>query len=38
MIRDDDVLFPHGSDMLRAGDRIIIFVEARRASAVEKAL
>jgi len=38
VIRDDDVLFPHGSDVLRAGDRIIIFVEARRASAVEKAL
>jgi trk system potassium uptake protein TrkA len=38
VVRDDDVLFPHGSDVLRAGDRIIIFVEARRASAVEKAL
>jgi trk system potassium uptake protein len=38
VIRGDNVLFPHGSDTLRAGDRVIIFVEARRASAVEKAL
>jgi Trk K+ transport system NAD-binding subunit len=32
------VLFPHGSDVLRAGDRVIVFVEAERASAVEHAL
>ena len=38
VIRNGAVLFPHGSDILRAGDRVIIFVEARRASAVERAL
>jgi trk system potassium uptake protein TrkA len=38
VIRGDDVLFPHSSETLRAGDRVIIFVEARRASAVERAL
>ena len=38
VIRDGAVLFPHGSDILRAGDRVIIFVEAQRASVVERAL
>ncbi len=38
VVRDGDVLFPHGSDTLRAGDRAIIFVESRRASLVERAL
>ena len=38
VIRNGGVLFPHGSDILRAGDRVIIFVEAQRASAVERAL
>src|SRR3954465_14593458 len=38
VMRDGDVTFPHGSDKLRAGDRVIIFVESRRASLVEKAL
>jgi trk system potassium uptake protein TrkA len=38
VIRNGAVSFPHGSDMLRAGDRVIVFVESRRASLVEHAL
>ena len=38
VIRDGAVLFPHGSDVLSAGDRVIVFVESRRASIVEQAL
>jgi trk system potassium uptake protein TrkA len=38
VIRDDKVIFPHGSDALQPGDRAILFVESARASAVERAL
>ena len=38
VIRNGDVQFPHKTDTLRAGDRVIVFVESRRASLVEKAL
>jgi trk system potassium uptake protein TrkA len=38
LIRNGDVLFPHKSDTLHAGDRVIVFVESRRASLVERAL
>ena len=38
VIRNGSVLYPHSSDILRAGDRVIVFVESRRASIVEKAL
>jgi trk system potassium uptake protein TrkA len=38
VIRDGDVHFPHKTDTLHAGDRVIVFVESRRASLVEKAL
>ncbi len=38
VIRDGSVLYPHSSDVLRAGDRVIVFVESRRASIVEQAL
>ena len=38
VIRDGGVIFPHRSDVLRAGDRVIVFVEAARASTVEHAL
>ena len=38
LVRDGTALFPHGTDVLRPGDRVIIFVEARRAAAVEQAL
>ena len=38
IIRGGSPIFPHGSDVLRAGDRVIIFVESRRASLVERIL
>jgi trk system potassium uptake protein len=38
VIRNGTVTFPHSSDVLRAGDRVIVFVESRRASIVEQAL
>jgi trk system potassium uptake protein TrkA len=38
VIRDGDVVWPHKTDTLRAGDRVIVFVESRRASLVERAL
>jgi len=31
VIRDDAAFFPHGSDTLRAGDRVIMFVESSSA-------
>ena len=38
IMRDGDAIFPHGDDVLRAGDRVIVFVESGRATQVEKAL
>ena len=38
IIRDDSVLFPHGADEMRSGDRVIVFVESERASLVERVL
>jgi trk system potassium uptake protein TrkA len=38
VIRNGSALFPHSSDVLRPGDRVIVFVESRRASLVERAL
>ncbi len=38
IIREGTVIFPHGSDELRPGDRVIIFVESERASLVERVL
>jgi trk system potassium uptake protein TrkA len=38
VIRDGTVIFPHGHDVLRPGDRVIVFTESRRASLVERAL
>jgi trk system potassium uptake protein TrkA len=38
VIRNDSVIFPHGSDALQPGDRVILFTETARASAVERAL
>ena len=38
IIRDGTPLFPHGDDVLKAGDRVIVFVESRRASLVERVL
>jgi trk/ktr system potassium uptake protein len=38
IIRDGTPLFPHGDDVLKAGDRVIVFVESKRASLVERVL
>jgi trk system potassium uptake protein len=38
VIRNGNAIFPHGSETLRAGDRVIVFVESKRASLVERAL
>ncbi|MGH2948347.1 MAG: Trk system potassium transporter TrkA [Solirubrobacteraceae bacterium] len=38
VIRDGAAIFPHSRDTLRPGDRVIVFVEARRASLVERVL
>lgn len=38
IIRDGTPIFPHGDDILKAGDRVIVFVESRRASIVERVL
>jgi len=38
VIRDGGVRFPHKTDTLQAGDRVIVFVESKRASLVERAL
>ena len=38
IIRGGQAVFPHGTDELRAGDRVIVFTEAARAAEVERAL
>ena len=38
IVRDGKAVFPRGDDILRAGDRAIIFTESRRVPEVEKAL
>ncbi len=38
IVRDGKAIFPHGGDVLMAGDRAIIFTESRRVSQVERAL
>jgi trk system potassium uptake protein TrkA len=38
VVRNGTTIFPHGSDVLQPGDRVIIFVESRRAAIVEQAL
>jgi trk system potassium uptake protein TrkA len=38
VIRDGTPLFPHGTDVLRPGDRVIVFAESRRVPLVEQAL
>jgi trk system potassium uptake protein len=38
VIRGDSVMFPHGSDVLEPGDRVILFVESAGATAAERAL
>ena len=38
IVRDDKALFPHGDDVLLAGDRVIVFTESSRVPIVEQAL
>ena len=38
VVRDGSVMFPHGSDVLTPGDRVIVFVDADQAWEVERAL
>jgi trk system potassium uptake protein TrkA len=38
IIRHGTPIFPHGDDVLKAGDRVIVFVESKRASLVERVL
>ena len=38
IVRDGKAVFPRGDDILRPGDRAIIFTESRRVPEVEKAL
>jgi trk system potassium uptake protein len=38
LVRGDSIVFPRGTEVLEAGDRVIVFVESKRASEVEAAL
>jgi trk system potassium uptake protein TrkA len=38
IVRNGDVIFPCSDDVLRAGDRVIVFTESERAPVVERAL
>ena len=38
LVRNGTAIFPHGDDVLQAGDRVIIFTESTRAAYVEQAL
>ena len=38
IVRDGTAVFPRGDDVLRPGDRVIVFTESRRVPEVEKAL
>ena len=38
IVREGQAIFPHGDDMLLAGDRAILFTESTRVSEVEQAL
>jgi trk system potassium uptake protein TrkA len=38
IVRNGNAIFPHGDDVLEAGDRVIVFTEASRVPVVEKAL
>jgi trk system potassium uptake protein TrkA len=38
IVRDGRAIFPRGDDVLRAGDRVIVFTESQRVGDVEKAL
>jgi trk system potassium uptake protein len=38
IVREGRALFPHGDDLLLAGDRVIVFTESKRVPIVEQAL
>jgi trk system potassium uptake protein TrkA len=38
IVRNGTAIFPHGDDVLEAGDRVIVFTEASRVPTVERAL
>jgi trk system potassium uptake protein TrkA len=38
IVRDGQAIFPHGEEVLRAGDRVIVFTESARAGEVERLL
>jgi trk system potassium uptake protein TrkA len=38
IVRDGKAIFPHGDDVLMAGDRAILFTESKRVAEVERAL
>ena len=38
IVRDGEAVFPRGDEVLRPGDRAIIFTESRRVPEVERAL
>ncbi len=38
IVRDGKAVFPRGDEVLRPGDRVIVFTESQRVAEVEKAL
>jgi trk system potassium uptake protein TrkA len=38
IVRDGQAVFPHGDDVLEAGDRVIVFTESSRVADVERVL
>ena len=38
IVRDGKAVFPRGDDVLRPGDRVIVFTESQRVPEVERAL
>jgi trk system potassium uptake protein TrkA len=38
IVRDGKAVFPHSSDVLQAGDRVIVFTESSRVADVERVL
>ena len=38
VVRDGQAIFPHGDDVLMAGDRAIVFTESSRVAEVERDL
>jgi trk system potassium uptake protein TrkA len=38
IVRNGEVIFPHGADILEPGDRVILFTASSRVPEVERAL